>query len=166
MELNKTRRGRPKLPFTAKELEEHNKALKKERDARYHQRLKEGLKASPAALESHKMRQEESLVKLDSKKVKVLVLRGKKQLSKENDKLKKQLKKQEALLLANAKQIETMVDYLEDMKSFVDEHVEFFDSLPKKTRQKKSANQVSNHAEHWKLDGRVALEKVINEGQQ
>ena len=166
MELNKTRRGRPKLPFTAKESDEHNKALKKERDARYHQRLKEGLTANPAALESRQRWKEESLVKLNSKKVKVLVLKGKKQLSKENDKLKKQLKKQEALLLANAKQIETMVDYLEDMKSFVDEHVEFFDSLPKKTRQKESANQVSKHAEHWKLDGRVALEKVINEGQQ
>ena len=162
----KKKRGRPELPLTAKELDEHNKALKKERDARYHQRLKEGLTANPAALESHQTRQEESLIKMGEKKVKVLVLRGKKQLSKENDKLKKQLKKQEALLLANAKQIETMVDYLEDMKSFVDEHVEFFDSLPKKTRQKKSANQVSKHAEHWKLDGRVALEKVINEGQQ
>ena len=48
----KKKRGRPELPFTAKELDEHNKALKKERDARYHQRLKEGLKANPAALES------------------------------------------------------------------------------------------------------------------
>ena len=38
----------------------------------------------------------------------------------------------EALLQANTIQIETMVDYLEDMKSFVDEHVEFFDSLPKR----------------------------------
>ena len=112
VKLNQTRRGRPKLPFTAKELKEHNKVLKKERDARYHQRLKEGLTANPAALESHKMRQEESLVKLDSKKVKVLILRGKKQLSKENDKMKKQLKMQEAQLQANAKQIETMVDYL------------------------------------------------------
>ena len=74
----KKKRGRPELPLTAKELDEHNKALKKERAARYHQRLKEGLTANPAALESHKMRQEESLVKLDSKKVKVLVLRGKK----------------------------------------------------------------------------------------
>ena len=111
------------------------------------------------------MRQEESLVKLDSKKVKVLVLRGKKQLSKENDKLKKQLKMQEALLLANAKQIETMVDYLEDMKSFVDEHVEFFDTLPKRLRQK-VANSIVKHDEHWKLEGRVALEKVIHEGQQ
>ena len=74
----KKKRGRPELPLTAKELDEHNKALKKERDARYNQRLKEGFTANPAAPESHQMRQEESLVKLDSKKVKVLVLRGKK----------------------------------------------------------------------------------------
>ena len=74
----KKKRGRPELPLTAKELDEHNKALKKERAARYHQRLKEGLTANPAALESLQTRQEESLVKLDSKKVKVLVLRGKK----------------------------------------------------------------------------------------
>ena len=162
----KKKRGRPELPFTAKELDEHNKALKKERDARYHKRLKEGLTANAAALESRQTRNEDGLMNMQAKKVKVLVLRGKKQLSKENDKLKKQLKKQEALLLANAKQIETMVDYLEDMKSFFDEHVEFFDLFRKKTRKKESANQVSKHAEHWKLDGRVALEKVINEGQQ
>ena len=31
----KKKRGRPELPLTAKELVEHNKALKKERDARY-----------------------------------------------------------------------------------------------------------------------------------
>ena len=161
----KKKSGRPELPFTAKELKEHNRKLANKRAARYRQKLKEGLTANPAALESRQTRQEESLIKMGEKKVKVLALRGKKQLSKENDKLKKQLKKQEALLLANAKQIETMVDYLEDMKSFVDENVELFDSLPKKTRQKKSANQVSKHAEHWKLDGRVALEKVINEGQ-
>ena len=86
--------------------------MKKERDARYHQRLKEGLTANPAALESHQMRQEESLIKMGGQKVKVLVLRGKKQLSKENDKLKKQLKRQEALLKANATQIETMIELL------------------------------------------------------
>ena len=80
VEMNqfKKKRDRPELPFTAKELKEHNKALKKERDARYRKRLNEGLTANPAALESHQVRQEESLVKLDSKKVKVLVLRGKK----------------------------------------------------------------------------------------
>jgi hypothetical protein len=74
----KKKRGRPELPLTAKELVEHNKALKKERDARSHQRLKEGLTANPAALESHQTRQEESLIKMGEKKVKVLVLRGKK----------------------------------------------------------------------------------------
>ena len=52
------------------------------------------------------------MVKLDKKKVKVLILRSKKQLSKENDKLKKQLKRQEALLKANATQIETMIELL------------------------------------------------------
>ena len=61
----KKKRGRPELPLTAKELDEHNKALKKERDARYHQRLKEGLTANPAALESRQRWKEESLVKLD-----------------------------------------------------------------------------------------------------
>ena len=45
----KKKRGRPELPLTAKELDEHNKALKKERAARYHQRLKEGLTANAAA---------------------------------------------------------------------------------------------------------------------
>ena len=45
----KKKRGRPELPFTAKELKEHNKALKKERAARYHQRLKEGLTENRAA---------------------------------------------------------------------------------------------------------------------
>ena len=74
----KKKRGRPELPLTAKELKEHNKALKKERAARYHQRLKEGLTANPAALESHQTRQEESLMNMQAKKVKVLVLRGKK----------------------------------------------------------------------------------------
>ena len=48
----KKKRGRPELPLTAKELDEHNKALKKERDARYHKRVKEGLTANAAALES------------------------------------------------------------------------------------------------------------------
>ena len=105
------------------------------------------------------------MVKLDRKKVKVLILRGKKQLSKENDKLKKQLKRQEALLKANATQIETMIELLEDMKEFVDEHVEFFDKLPKRSRQK-VADSIVKHDEHWKLEGRVALEKVIHEGQQ
>ena len=128
----KNRGGRPKLPLTAKELDEHTKALKKARAARYRKRLNEGLTDNPAALQSRLRQQEESLMNMQVKQVKVLVLRGKKQLSKENDKLKKQLKKQEAQLQANAKQIETMVDYLEDMKSFVDEHVEFFDSLPKR----------------------------------
>ena len=91
---------------------EHKKALKKVRDARYHKRLREGLTANPVALESRQRLQEDSLVKLDKKKVKVLILRGKKQLSKENDKLKKQLKRQEALLKANATQIETMIELL------------------------------------------------------
>ena len=45
----KKKRGRPELPLTAKELDEHNKALKKERDAKYHQRHKEGLTANAAA---------------------------------------------------------------------------------------------------------------------
>ena len=45
----KKKRGRPELPLTAKELVEHNKELKKERAARYHQRLKEGLTANAAA---------------------------------------------------------------------------------------------------------------------
>ena len=58
------------------------------------------------------MRHEESLMNMQAKKVKVLALRGKKQLSKENDKLKKQLKRQEALLKANATQIETMIELL------------------------------------------------------
>ena len=83
--------------------------MKKVRDAKYHKRLREGLTANPAAYESRQTGREESLVKLDKKKVKVLILRGKKQLSKENDKLKKQLKRQEALLKANATQIETMI---------------------------------------------------------
>ena len=91
---------------------EHKKALKKVRAARYHKRLKEGLTANRAVLESRQTGREESLVKLDKKKVKVLILRGKKQLSKENDKLKKQLKRQEALLKANATQIETMIELL------------------------------------------------------
>ena len=115
---------------------EHNKALKKVRDARYNQRLKEGKIDNHAALESIQTRQEESLVKMGGKKVKVLILRGKKQLSKENDNLKKQLKRQEALLKANATHIETMIEHLEDMKGFVDENVEFFDTLPKRSRQK------------------------------
>ena len=139
--------------------------MKKVRAARYHKRLKEGLTANHAVLESRLTRTEESLVKMGGKKVKVLILRGKKQLSKENDKLKKQLKRQEALLKANATQIETMIEHLEDMKEFVDEHVEFFDKLPKRSRQK-VADSIVKHDEHWKLEGRVALEKVIHEGQQ
>ena len=91
---------------------EHKKALKKVRDARYHKRLREGLTANPAAYESRLTRTEESLMNMQVKKVKVLILRGKKQLSKENDKLKKQLKRQEALLKANATQIETMIELL------------------------------------------------------
>jgi hypothetical protein len=83
--------------------------LKKVRDARYRKRLNEGLTDNPAAQESRQTRHEESLLNMQVKKVKVLILRGKKQLSKENDKLKKQLKRQEALLKANATQIETMI---------------------------------------------------------
>ena len=86
--------------------------MQKVRDARYHKRLKKGLTANRAVLESRQRLQEESLVKMGGKKVKVLILRGKKQLSKENDKLKKQLKRQEALLKANATQIETMIELL------------------------------------------------------
>jgi hypothetical protein len=48
--------------------------------------------------------------------VKVLILRGKEELLKENHKLKKQLKRQEALLKANATQIEKMIEHLEEMK--------------------------------------------------
>ena len=87
----------------------------------------------------------------------MLILRGKKELSKENDKLKKQLKRQEALLKANATQIERMIEHLEDMKGFVDEHVEFFDTLPKRYRQK-VVDSIVKHDEHWTLEGRGALE--------
>jgi hypothetical protein len=52
----KNRGGRPKLPLTAKELDEHKKALKKARDARYLQRLRNGLTDNPAALESRQTR--------------------------------------------------------------------------------------------------------------
>jgi hypothetical protein len=72
------KRGRPELPLTAKELDEHNRKLANKRQAKYVQRLKEGLTANPAALESHQTRQEESLMNMQAKKVKVLVLRGKK----------------------------------------------------------------------------------------
>ena len=74
----KNRGGRPKLPLTAKELDEHKKALKKARDARYRKRLNEGLTENPAALESRKSRHKESLMNMQVKQVKVLVLRGKK----------------------------------------------------------------------------------------
>ena len=89
---------------------------------------------------------------MQEKKRKMLTLRGKKGLLKENVQLKKQLKRQEALLKANATQVDTMIEYLKDMKGFVDEHVEFMSKLVK-------------HGEHWKLKERGALEKVIHEGQ-
>ena len=74
----KKKRGRPELPLTAKELDEHNRKLANKRQVKYVQKLKEGLTANPAALESRRMRYEEFLIKIQAKKVKVLVLRGKK----------------------------------------------------------------------------------------
>ena len=50
-----------------------------------------------------------------------------------------------------------MSEHLEDLKGFVDEHVDFFDTLPKRSRQK-VANSIVKHDEHWKLEGRGALE--------
>ena len=63
------------------------------------ERLNEGLKDNSLTLESCQTRHKESLLNMQVKKVKMLLLRGKKELSEEDDKLKKQLKRQEALLV-------------------------------------------------------------------
>jgi hypothetical protein len=55
-------------------LEKHRKALKKARDARYHKKLREGLTKNPAALQNWQTRQSESVIKMQEKKAKVLIL--------------------------------------------------------------------------------------------
>ena len=97
------------------------------------------------------------MISFQEKKIKVLNIRSKKELFKENVQLKKQLKMQEALLKANATQVQTMIKHLKDMKLFVDEHVEFMSKLPKRSR-KQAADYIVKHDEHWKLKGRDALE--------
>ena len=86
--------------------------MKRRRDARYHKRLKEGLTDNPAALEIRQTIREESLMIFQAKKIKVLNIRSKKELFKENVQLKKQLKMQEALLKANSTQVQTMIAHL------------------------------------------------------
>ena len=108
----KKRAGRPKLQLTGDALKEHRKALQKKADARYHKRLKEGRTDNPAALESRQTFIDESLISFQAKKIKVLNIRSKKELFKENVQLKKQLKMQEALLKANATQVQTMIAHL------------------------------------------------------
>lgn len=66
--------GRPKLQLTETALEKHRKALKKARDARYHKKLREGLTKNPAAFENWQTRQSESVIKMQEKKAKVLIL--------------------------------------------------------------------------------------------
>ncbi len=66
--------GRPKLPLTGSALEEHRKALKKARSARYHKKLREGLTKNPASLENRIRTTTESAVNFGIKKAKVLIL--------------------------------------------------------------------------------------------
>ena len=86
-------RGRPKLKLTGEALEVHRKALQKKADAKYHQRLKEGLTKNPAAVEYYERHKEEPLVQMRKKKVKVLVLKRKAKRATAKDKMKEQLKK-------------------------------------------------------------------------
>jgi hypothetical protein len=55
-------------------LEKHRKALKKARAARYHKKLREGCAKNPAAFENWQTRQSESVIKMQEKKAKVLIL--------------------------------------------------------------------------------------------
>jgi hypothetical protein len=52
----KNKGGRPTLKLKGKELILHQKELKKRRDAKYHQRRKNGELSNPASLENRKRR--------------------------------------------------------------------------------------------------------------
>jgi hypothetical protein len=52
--------GRPALKLKGKELILHQKELKKRRDAKYHQRRKNGELSNPMALENRKQRNQKA----------------------------------------------------------------------------------------------------------
>ena len=56
VQLGKKKAGRPALKFKGKELILYQKELKKRRDAKYHQRRKNGELSDPMALENRKQR--------------------------------------------------------------------------------------------------------------
>ena len=56
VQLGKNKGGRPSLKLKGKELILHQKELKKRRDAKYHQRRKNGELSNPASLENRKRR--------------------------------------------------------------------------------------------------------------
>ena len=52
--------GKPALKLKGKELILHQKELKKKRDAKYHQRRKNGELSNPASLENRKQRNQKA----------------------------------------------------------------------------------------------------------
>ena len=70
----KSKGGRPALNLKGKELILHQKELKKRRDAKYHQRRKNGELSNPASLENRKRRNQERVTKSLLKSAQKLIL--------------------------------------------------------------------------------------------
>ncbi len=60
VKLGKNKGGRPSLNIKGKDLIFHQKELKKRRDAKYHQRRKNGELSNPASLENRKQRNQKA----------------------------------------------------------------------------------------------------------
>jgi hypothetical protein len=106
----KSKGGRPALKLKGKELILYQKELKKRRDAKYHQRRKNGELSNPMALENRKRRIQENLKKSLLKMANKLILdKEQADLLKENASLKQQLQKSATLLQENSEKVSSLV---------------------------------------------------------
>ena len=74
VQLGKNKGGRSLLNIKGKDLILHQKELKKKRDAKYHQRRKNGELSNPASLENRKRRNQERVTKSLLKSAQKLIL--------------------------------------------------------------------------------------------
>jgi hypothetical protein len=106
----KNKGGRPAMKLKGKELILYQKELKKRRDAKYHQRRKNGELSNPASLENRKLRIKENLKKSLLKMANKLILyKEQADLLKENASLKQQLQKSATLLQENSEKVSSLV---------------------------------------------------------
>jgi SPX domain protein involved in polyphosphate accumulation len=106
----KNKGGRPAMKLKGKELILYQKELKKRRDAKYHQRRKNGELSNPASLENRKRRNQERATKSLQKSAQKLILdKEQADLLKENASLKQQLQKSATLLQENSEKVSSLV---------------------------------------------------------